>query len=267
MKNRLCRFTLIELLVVVAIIAILASMLLPALQSAREAAKKTSCMNNLKQAITAELLYVDVWQWGTPASKTGNNDWNHWLAEVIGGAMITSTDLWNDPQAPRSYLENCDLNFVRRTPFWCPSDNIAVTRNSGDGTAANPWRSRGSYMYNPHVAAPLGGSANAYANTPLGNLTDSANTAILMDYGRGGHHWMFYNGNASTRNDYVLPQHRNEVVAVFGDGHAKSILIDLNSQITDNGNGVAGLNKEGWVFDRDIVVNPIAARPRAAPTP
>lgn len=76
--DALCKaFTLIELLVVIAIIAILAALLLPALAAAREKARRTSCMNNLKQmGISLESYLTDYAQYYPSWPGYGNNMYN-----------------------------------------------------------------------------------------------------------------------------------------------------------------------------------------------
>lgn len=88
MKKRV-PFTLIELLIVIAIIAILAALLLPALSSAKEYAKTLACLNNLKQCGMAESMYnTDFDDWFSPGREweyclfpycgTVNNDFSRW---------------------------------------------------------------------------------------------------------------------------------------------------------------------------------------------
>ena len=87
-------FTLIELLVVIAIIAILAAILLPALQQARDRATSTACISNLKQMATMAQTYADDWKgiWGSPhIAPTSTQEGKHgasWLNNCLRGKYL-----------------------------------------------------------------------------------------------------------------------------------------------------------------------------------
>ncbi|MCA8986645.1 MAG: DUF1559 domain-containing protein [Planctomycetaceae bacterium] len=133
-------FTLIELLVVIAIIAILVALLLPAVQQAREAARRSSCKNNLKQIGLALHNYHDTHGTLPPGSMNQNNNALHvrapnwaWSAHIAPFMELSASyDQLNVGQNPMAALSDSRLSVLQTpVPAWrCPSDSAPDVQDS-----------------------------------------------------------------------------------------------------------------------------------------
>ena len=150
MRNRKA-FTLIELLVVIAIIAVLIALLLPAVQAAREAARRTQCVNNLKQLGLAMQNYHDInnsLPIGTqndPATAPPISTRRSWAFSIL--TAMEGTTLFNSINFSTPFYDpsNTTAIKVNVSTFDCPSDPNASAIE--EPTSAYP-RAKANYMVN-----------------------------------------------------------------------------------------------------------------------
>lgn len=213
-------FTLIELLVVITIIAILASMLLPALNQARSRASSSQCLSNHKQIGSALHMYVaDYDNWLPTATRDGGmvGYWKFQLAPYTGQAMTT----WDEVKTDKK-------GFGQESIFGCRSWAGVPSEKSGwqtsepgiySGIGWNRW-----LCYNP-LLPPGSGSDRAKKLSYFKRL--QTETALVGDVPDGTLHVSTYQdnyttiayGDASTLAR-IANRHSNGANYLWVDGHA-----------------------------------------------
>lgn len=202
-------FTLIELLVVIAIIAILAAILFPVFAKAREAARKTSCLNNLKQIGIAVMAYAQDYDETYPYDPFARN-----------GSTVALTTAMTDPlhwpAQVQPYIKNVKV-------FQCPS-SIPI---------ATPVDQNLGYWANGAVFA-----SSTNTGQPMAALTAPADIVMAFDDLAKQNrnqvvfrpHW----NNSTTLNDagsfntlangtYRDGPHNDVANTLFADGHCKAL--------------------------------------------
>jgi prepilin-type N-terminal cleavage/methylation domain-containing protein/prepilin-type processing-associated H-X9-DG protein len=184
-------FTLIELLVVIAIIAILIALLLPAVQQAREAARRTQCKNNLKQLGLAVHNYHDTHRVFPPEmfDRVGSLNFNWgWGAIVL--PFIDQTPLFNQLKPGDTVLPNATqlYNGVALlqqplTVMMCPSDSGPLTNPFFSAPAGvNNGYAKSNYVCNQQVM-PYPRSSAVFIYPPgcnMAHITDGSSNTFLF---------------------------------------------------------------------------------------
>ncbi|GBC96468.1 hypothetical protein HRbin16_02272 [bacterium HR16] len=212
-QDRHWAFTLIELLVVIAIIAILAAILFPVFARAREKARQTSCLSNMKQMGTSSMMYVQDYDERFPLS--------YYLSANSQAQPCAFTFL----AAVEPYVKN-------RQIYQCPSEPKAMNIDDAFRNLGLPGGECGGFTwasYNFNYALTNIGVAVASIEYPT-------ETAVASDGNLAAQQ------NACAWNLFDSPvqaRHNDIVNACYADGHAKTFTAKLSGCTGININGAA----------------------------
>jgi len=213
-------FTLIELLVVVAIVAVLAAMLLPALNQARDTAKTAHCMNNLKHIAVAAIMYAndnnDVLPDTCPEFAQPFDNWMQAVSEYMKLPPAPFTDIRSGPEY--------------RYPLLCPATSGRTS--AWDPYCGSAWAGYATdYAMNHHVAGGsrlLTGGLYWAIGRKLSKIPMPHMTALLADSET-------YNGWLGFAYYTISPRHKSRTRAnvVCVDGHVESLKVPWPTWYTD----------------------------------
>ena len=197
-------FTLIELLVVIAIIAVLISLLLPAVQSAREAARRAQCVNNLKQITLATHNYISATGVFPPGidnttvtlglgPPTSLSTWTSWSAQALLLPYVEQSPLYNAANfswciyIKQAGATNSTVYNTRIAAYLCPSDPLAGQQNINSyagsiGTSTIQYPTDG----NTTGVFRVYNNLNQCSSVTLASVTDGTSNTIAFGEGLVG---------------------------------------------------------------------------------